>query len=79
MDTYNHYAEAELIAENLVAQGLISEAENIRYVISEGRSGTEIFMQLKFYLKPLLNNTNIAVDTRSHIAVLVGKIEKALM
>ena len=78
MDGYDHYAEAKKIAAQLDAQGLPSDAEKIRSAISEGRSGTEIFMQLRFYLTPVLSTVNLADGVKGQITVLLGKINEAL-
>lgn len=78
MDSYDHYAEAKKIAAQLDAQGFSSEAENIRNAISEGRSGTEIFMQLRFYLTPISNAENLTDDIKWQITVLLNKINEAL-
>jgi len=50
MGAYDHYEEARAVADALEARGRAAEAEKMRSAILEGRSGTEIFTQLRFYL-----------------------------
>jgi hypothetical protein len=78
MNSYDHYSEAKSIADRIEAEGFIEQAESVRRAIDEGRSGTEIFMQLRFYLSPLQECAQIDASTQSRIAVLVGKIDEAL-
>lgn len=78
MSNYDHYAEAKIIADRIEAAGFSDQAENIRHAIDDGRSGTEIFMQLRFYLEPLKADAEIDSETQSRISVLLDKINEAL-
>jgi hypothetical protein len=50
---YDHYAEARAIAATLKARGDEQIAREILAAISNGVSGTEIFMELRALLSPL--------------------------
>lgn len=78
MSSYDHYAEAKSIADNIEAAGFAVESAAVRDAIDKGRSGTEIFMQLRFYLAPLQGNAEIDPSTQSKIAILLDKINEAL-
>ncbi|MEO9130905.1 MAG: hypothetical protein ABI240_06820 [Sphingomonas sp.] len=78
MSGYDHYAEAKSIADKIEAAGFSVEAAAVRDAIDEGRSGTEIFMQLRFYLTPLQGNDAIDPATQSQIATLIDRINEAL-
>ena len=75
---YDHYREAKGIADQIEAEGFSSEAGEVRDAIDDGRSGTEIFMKLRFYLSPLIEDGRIDDLTRKRIAVLVDKLNEAL-
>ena len=78
MSSYDHYQEAKAVAEELSSLGFSAEATAIQNAISEGRSGTEIFMQLRFFLKPLLNHPSIPENLRSNIQLLYERLNEAL-
>ena len=78
MNGYDHYMEAKSIADCLWEEGFGEQATMVRDAIDYGSTGTEIFMQLRFYLTPLRANTQVDETTRSRICVLVNKIEEAL-
>ncbi len=78
MDGYDEYFEAKSIANRIELQGFVAEASAIRDAIDMGSSGTEIFMNLCFVLTPFQRGENIDAVTRARIAVLVGRINKAL-
>ena len=78
MSNYDHYAEAKSIADHIEADGFHDQAAAVRSAIDEGSSGTEIFMQLRFYLAPLQANVQIDPSTRSRIAMLISKINETL-
>jgi hypothetical protein len=59
MNEYNHYTEAKSIADILVDVGFKEQATAIRNAIDEGYSGTEIFMQLRFYLSPFKSESKL--------------------
>ena len=78
MSSYDHFAEAKRIADRIEGEGFPDRAHEIRHAIDDGRSGTEIFTQLRFYLAPLKDDLKIDLDTRAEIAVLLDKINEAL-
>jgi hypothetical protein len=78
MSSYDHYDEAKSIADQIDAKGFSDQAAAVRNAIDEGRSGTEIFMQLRFYLEPLLDEGEIDVSTKDQIMTLVERINEAL-
>lgn len=78
MSVYNHYQEARAVADSLEAKGHAAEADKIRSAISEGRSGTEIFMQLRFYLSPLLGAPGFEPALADRIRALYEKLDDAL-
>jgi len=61
---YDHYKEARSIADQIQVEGFPDEAANVRAAIEDGRSGTEIFMQLRFYLPPI--QEEVRVDSQPH-------------
>lgn len=78
MTTYDHYAEAKQIAGLIENEGFAQQAGEVRHAIDDGRSGTEIFMQIRYYLSPLLEDERIDSVTRERIRILVEKINEAL-
>lgn len=78
MSGYDHYAEAKGIADQIEAVGFAAEAAAVRNAIDDGRSGTEIFMQIRFYLTPLLESSQIDASTQTRMAILIDKINEAL-
>ena len=79
MSTYDHYTEAKCIADQIEGAGFPEQAQQVRLAIENGVSGTELFMQLQFYLSPLKDNNLIDQNVRNRINVLVGKIDEALL
>ena len=75
---YDHYAEAKAIADQIEVEGFPEQAAKVRSAIDDGRSGTEIVMQLRFYLSPLQNAAQIDVATRARIEILLDKVNEAL-
>jgi hypothetical protein len=75
---YDHYMEARAIAETLQREGLASDAASIRRAIDTGVSGTEIFMQLRFLLAPLLAAPSVSQVTKARIRNLHLKLDEAL-
>jgi len=78
MTTYDHYDQAKQIAERIEREGFPEKAQNVRYAIENGKSGTEIFMQLRFYLSPLLDEERVDSFTKEKIGTLIEKINEAL-
>lgn len=78
MNAYDHYEEAKKIAASLAAQGLSSEAAQILDPIKEGKSGTEIFMILRFRLASMLKAKDLSKDTKEHMRILYSKLDAAL-
>lgn len=78
MNTYDHYEEAKKIAALLAAQGMSLESVQILDAIKDGKSGTEIFMILRFRLAPLLNAQGLSEDTKERMRVLHTKLDEAL-
>jgi hypothetical protein len=75
---YDQYKEARDIADEIERAGHPSEAEQIRDAIDNGRSGTEIFMQLRFYLQPFQHSTQLDGVTLDRLGVLLANINSAL-
>lgn len=78
MSAYDFYAEARSIADRIATDGFTDQAEEMRRAIYAGSSGTEIFMQLRFYLTPLEKDNGVSPATRLRIAILIDKIDEAL-
>jgi hypothetical protein len=78
MTAYDHFAEANRIADSIEAEGFAEQAGQVRHAIAMGRSGTELFMQLRFYLAPLAGDVRVDPATRQQISTLVGNINEAL-
>jgi hypothetical protein len=69
---YDHYAAAKILADRLDAEGQSDWAEKLRKVMTEGATGTEIFMGLRWQLQqlkhcgvPLSDQTSRQVDDLS--------------
>jgi hypothetical protein len=78
MGTLDHYTEAGSIADAIERQGFANVAENIRTAISQGFSGTEIFMKLRFYLAPLTHSVVLDEKTKFRIQMLHDALDRAL-
>jgi hypothetical protein len=78
VSAYDYYKEAREVADAIEARGHAAEAGKMRSAISEGRSGTEIFMQLRFYLSPLLGAAGIEPALADRIRTLHRKLDDAL-
>jgi hypothetical protein len=78
MSTYDQFREAGIIADKIEKDGFNQQAEEVRSAISNGRSGTEVFMQIRFYLSPLIKRDEINLSTRVQIKILVDNLNEAL-
>jgi hypothetical protein len=78
MGPYEHYAEAQSIADIIAGQGYSAAAENIRTAIAAGCTGTEIYMGLRFHLAPLVDAVALDEKTRLRIRMLHDAIDYAL-
>lgn len=78
MAGYDHYEEAKWIAESLYAQGFADDSKDIRGALSDGVSGTQVFMHLRKILTPLSNMTELDRFTRDRIMTLIANIDEAL-
>jgi hypothetical protein len=78
MGSHDHFSKAKRIADRVEGEGFPDRAHEVRHAIDDGRSGTEIFMQLRFYLAPLKDDLKIDLNARAEIAVLLDKINEAL-
>ena len=75
---YDNYEEAKMIAKLLTMQGFPSEAKQILAAIRDGKSGTEIFMILRFRLASMLNTQGVSDDTKERMGILHKKLDEAL-
>ena len=75
---YDHYAEAKGIAAELEKAEFTAAATNIRQAIAEGVSGTEIFMQLRFYLRPFVDAPGVSDETKARMRELYAKLDLGL-
>jgi hypothetical protein len=78
MNTYDHYEEAKAVAASLAVEGFLDQAKQINDAMMEGRTGTEIFMILRFRLKPLLHVGGLSDATRQRLQFLYSKLDEAL-
>ncbi len=78
MSAYDHYAEAKRVAVLLTADGYPSEGQDLLKAISEGTSGTEIFMISRLVLEPFLNAGDLSAATRERVRVLYERLDEAL-
>jgi hypothetical protein len=75
---YDHYREARSIADQIEVGGFPDQAAHVRAAIEDGRSGTEIFMQLRFYLSHIQEAVEVDNQTQIRIRILIEKIGEAL-
>jgi hypothetical protein len=75
---YDHYKEAKDIAGILATGGKTVEAGQILDAIANGKSGTEIFMILRFRIGPLLDAADVSEEAKGRLRVLYTKIDQAL-
>jgi len=75
---YDHYAVARRLAAEVERQGLAEAARAIINIIDEGCSGTEIFMGLRFHLRPLASDLRLGSATRNEIDGLLAKLNDQL-
>ena len=75
---FDHYKETRSIADQLEIDGFPDQAANVSAAIEDGRSGTDIFMQLRFYLSPIQEAEQVDDQTRIRIKILIDKINEAL-
>jgi hypothetical protein len=75
---YDHYREARSIADQIEVDGFLDQAAKVRAALEDGRSGTEIFMQLRFYLSAIQQAAQVDDQTRIRIKILIDKINGAL-
>ena len=78
MNTYDHYEEARQVAALLKSEGFPEQAQQISTAMTDGKTGTEIFMILRFRLKPLLDLEGIPESTRQRMQLLYSKVDEAL-
>jgi hypothetical protein len=75
---YDHYREARSIADQIEVDGFPDQAANVRAAIEDGRSGTEIFMQLRFYLSHIQEAVKVDDQTQIRIKILIDEINEAM-
>ncbi|MEO7065619.1 MAG: hypothetical protein ABI114_01810 [Rhodanobacter sp.] len=78
MSTYNQYDEANKIAMLLEMDGFSDQADQITNAMKDGKTGTEIFMILRFRLRSLLDIYGLPEETREQIRILYSKLDEAL-
>lgn len=78
MSTYDHYEEARKVAELLEADGFSDQAKQVSDAMVDGKTGTEIFMILRFRLHPLLDAEGLSEATKQRLRVLYSKVNEAL-
>lgn len=78
MNAYDHYEEAKKVAEQLEAEGFPEQAKQVSDAMVDGKTGTEIFMILRFRLKPLLDVEGISEATKQRLQLLYSKVDEAL-
>jgi len=75
---YDHYKEATELAIIISEWGMNVEAGQILDAIKNGKSGTEIFMTLRFRIEPLLDAANVPEEAKGRLRILYSKIDQAL-
>jgi hypothetical protein len=75
---YDHYKESKELAGLLAAEGRTAEANAILDAMKIGKSGTEIFMILRFRIRPLLDAADVSEETKGRLRILYKKIDEAL-
>jgi hypothetical protein len=75
---YDHYKEATELAMIISGCGMTFEASQILDPIKNGKSGTEIFMTLRFRMEPLLDAANVPEEAKGRLRILYSKIDQAL-
>jgi hypothetical protein len=78
MDSYDHYQETKKIAQLLTAEGHAAKAQELLSALTEGATGTEIFMILRYRLTPLLNLPGLSAEIEQRISILCQSINAAL-
>lgn len=78
MQGYDHYAEARRLADMLTHEGLDDWAKEIVDAISEGSTGTEIFMRLRMQIALLLASTQGSPEIISCANRLHKELDSAL-
>jgi hypothetical protein len=78
MDSYDQYEETKKIAQLLTAEGHAAKAQELLSALTEGRTGTEIFMVLRYRLTPLLNAPGLSTEVEQRISVLYESVNAAL-
>jgi hypothetical protein len=75
---YDHYAEAKSIAGALGSHNQEERADAICDAIDSGVSGTEIFMQVRSYLRPVADDETLPPALRQRIHELLSRIDRTL-
>ena len=76
---YDHYSVANSIADSLDVEGHADWAMQLKNVIAEGATGTEILMGLRWHLRRL-KDSGLAISPSVQIQVdeLLAELNKAL-
>ncbi len=80
MANFDHYKEAEEIAEALRKEKLESIADEIIKAMEEGSTGTEIFMALRWNIDILLKTKELSYskNIKDRATRLFNELDKAL-
>lgn len=80
MANFDHYKEAEELAEELRKEKLDSIADEIIKAMEEGSTGTEIFMALRLNIDILLKTKELSYSNniKDKATSLFNELDKAL-
>ena len=72
------YKEARSIADSLEANGQRECAELLRSSMTDGSTGTEIYMILRWRLANITNDVDVATDVKARIRILHDYLDREL-
>lgn len=75
----NYYDEAFRIADDLAAQGLVTESTAIRDAIESSSTATEILMRLRWQMREInAVDKTVLLGTRRRMESLIAALEREL-
>ena len=73
------YAETEHVAQALLAEGLVDEAESLRGAVAAGATATEILMRVRWHLRGIERANRVRDNATTRIVrELLAELDKVL-
>ena len=78
LSQFNHYEAAKKLADYLEINGHAVEAQRLKSAMEDGATGTEIFMNLRFHLRDVIQRIPMDSVTLAAARQLFEELDRAL-